>query len=111
MTVFLAIVASFVVYYALGIWLVARPYVTREMAQTIAEFPSLSKDPVWLADHRRTEAGFGLLAACIWPAVLLYRVLIHAVVSAPLAPAEAELLLAQRARRIAELEREAGIRP
>ena len=103
--------ASIVVYSYLGIRLVARPFVTDHAARRIRDYPSLAEKPGYLDEERRFAAAFGLLLAIIWPVVIVGRRLTSILAaSAPLCDAEAQEQIKQRDQKIADLERELGLR-
>lgn len=111
MITFVVVLACITTYCWAGIRLVARPFVTTQVAKHIRDFPSLASKPGNLDEERRSMAGFGLALAAIWPFVLIFQLLIgRLVASAPLSAVEASEQLKQRDRRIAELEWELGIR-
>lgn len=107
----LAVLACIAVYYWLGIRLVARPFVTTQVAKHVRHFPTRSARLDDIDEERRFAAVGGLMLAAVWPFVLIGRLLVgRLAASAPLCDAEARELLKQRDRRVAELERELGMR-
>lgn len=121
MTVLLIVLACIAGYYWLGLWLVGRPHITRGVANYITEnaehwkvlsrVVTPSEVERRVAAHRHFVAGEALMLAAAWPLVLVGRAAMGTLMAiTPLSDAEAQLLLQQRERRIAELERELGIR-
>ena len=98
-------------YITIGVRFAARPYVTREVERQCRTLPTLAKDTHTIERWRRTAAHEGLFVALIWPIALTIRHLGGALAaSAPLSQAELKQQIQQRDRRIADLEREVGIR-
>lgn len=109
--ILLGVLAALGIYVTIGVRLAARPYVTREVERHCRDFPSLAAKPHQIDQWRRTAAYEGLVAALIWPIVLTIRHLGGALAaSAPLSEVELKRQIQQRDRRIAELEREVGLR-
>ncbi|MUN41426.1 hypothetical protein [Actinomadura litoris] len=107
----LAAVVGTAVYLALGVRYAAHPFIAREVEQSCQRWPSLMNEPGKIESWRRTAAIAGVGLAPLWPAYLLYRVAINALVkTAPLSPTELRRQVTDRDRRIAELERELGLR-
>ncbi len=121
MTVLLIVLACIAGYYWLGLRLVARPHVAREVAGYITEHAdhwklmgrvvAPSEIERRVAGQRRTASGEALFLAAFWPVVLASRAAMGVfMATTPLSGAESRLQIQQRDRRIAELERELGIR-
>ncbi len=121
MTVLPIVLACIAGYYWLGLRLVARPHVAREVEDYITENAdhwktlhrviSAGEIERRVTAERRLAAGEGLFLAAIWPIVLAFRAAMGGLLATvPLSSAEAQLQIQQRDRRIAELERELGIR-
>jgi hypothetical protein len=104
------VLSCIAIYCWAGIRLVAKPFVTTQVANHIRDYPTLAAKPGNIDAERRDMAGFGLALAVIWPAALVWRLLISGLVaSAPLSDVEVQEQLKQRDRRVAELERELGM--
>ncbi len=122
MTVLLIVLACIAGYYWLGLRLVARPHVAREVEDYITEnadhWKRMGSRVVTpreieqrVANSRRTASGEALFLAALWPVVLASRAAMGVfMATTPLSAAEAQLQIQQRDQRIAELERELGIR-
>lgn len=105
----LAILVGVAAYFAAGIRLAGRPYITREMDRHCSQYPNLNT-PADLERWRRQAAGESLFVAAIWPLYFAFRAITgHMAASAPLCDHEARRKVEQQGRRIAELERELGI--
>lgn len=103
--VLFSVLGVLAVYGWAGVVLVARPYVPRRIDRRAIQFPSSAGNPRYVAEWR-TEAAFeGAVLAIIWPVYLVCRAVIGGLAgSAPLADVEVRARLAERDRRIAELE-------
>jgi hypothetical protein len=95
-------------YLVAGMRIAGRPYVTRQVQQRCERHWILAEDHV---DEWRREAAFeALFVTAIWPLYLGVRSLISRVADgAPLSDYELRRQLAERDRRIAELERDLGV--
>jgi hypothetical protein len=95
-------------YLRTGMRLAGRPYVTRQVQQHCERHPTLAED---YAEEWRREAAFeALFVTAVWPLYLAFRSLVSRVAeAAPLSDHELRRQLADRDRRIAELERELGV--
>lgn len=97
--------AGIAAYLTAGMRHVGRPYITRQVQANCKSYPNLARDHT---DMWRREAAFeALVVTAIWPLYLALRSLItRTASSAPLSDYELRRQLAERDRRIAELERE-----
>ena len=104
----LAFLAGFGAYFATGMRLVGRPYVTRSVQSRCERYPNLAVDHT--EDWRRVATFEALFVSAIWPLYLTFRSLVSRVADgAPLSDYELRRELEGRDRRIAELERELGV--
>jgi hypothetical protein len=104
--------AAVAAYLFVGWYLVAPRYVTREMARNFERWAILADRPDEVAGWRRFAAGEGAGLGLIWPAYLAARLVTGSIASrAPLCDQEARRKIAERDRRIADLERQLGIKP
>jgi hypothetical protein len=104
--------ACLAIYLFIGWYFVAPRYVTREMARNFQRWSSLASVPGEVDGWRRFAAGEGAGLGLIWPVYLAGRLLTGGVARrAPLCDQEAKRKIAERDRRIAELERQLGIKP
>jgi hypothetical protein len=108
-----AVTGCVVAYLVIGFRYAAPRYVTRQVADQIEEYPSLARDPKEVARWRHTAAVEAFGPALIWPLYLACLALKPAeriARRAPLTDLEARAEIRKRDERIAQLEREAGIR-
>lgn len=104
------LIAIVLAYLRLGTRLAGRPYIPRAVQEHCKRYPTLAKDPVQVEGWRRDAAFESLFVTLVWPAYLTVRLLIsQAAAAAPLSEHELRRQLADRDRRIAELERELGV--
>jgi hypothetical protein len=110
-TLIIALAAT-AAYLVIGWRFIAPTWVTREVARQVEAYRFSAADPAEVAGWRRTAAGEGVALGLIWPVYLLGRFLLGKVAdAAPLTDFEAKRKIAGRDRRIAELERQLGIKP
>lgn len=95
-------------YLRAGMRIAGRPYVTRQVQANGERYPNLAVDHI--EDWRREAAFEALFVTLIWPVYLGFRSLVSRVAeAAPLSDHELRRQIADRDRRIAELERELGV--
>jgi len=99
-------------YLVTGFRFVAPAWVTRQVARNISSYPELARDPQYVEEWRRDFAGLGIGVALIWPAFLMMRFLAGGIAArSPLTSHEAAQKASAQDARIADLERQLGIRP
>ncbi len=113
MTLFIVLGCGFgsiAAYLIVGFGYVAPRWVTREVEESIRRCPTLAKDPAEVAEWRRDSAGLAWGPALVWPLYLLGRLVTNRIASAaPLTSHELRIENEQKAKRIAQLEKELGI--
>jgi len=106
--IILAFLAS---YFWIGWRYVGPRYVLREMTRQIREYPRLAAEADYVAGWRKTASAEAWGVAVIWPLCLLAWLFTGKLaIRAPLTDFEAKQKADAQAARIADLERQLGIR-
>jgi hypothetical protein len=103
------VIAGVGAYLFIGWRCIAPGWVTREVARQVRQFSVLAANEAetWRREAAATSIAIGL----VWPLYLAFRLLTGKIADrAPLTDFEARQQLADRDRRIAQLERELGVK-
>ena len=103
-------IAGAAVWLGIGFGVVAPAWITSEVEENIRDFPHSARDPESVARWRREARGLCWGPALVWPLSIVRLLGMWSASRSELTDHELRARAAEMQRRIADLEREAGIR-